>query len=529
VKWIDTTFWKAILLNNLMFTNLITSPKISSTESEYPNSLQSARKLFEAFALNNIRYCHWKSNLRLENGLLGKTDLDLLVDPAQADLLRRIFAEHNIKLVLAPAGKRYPGIEDYLGFDSESGKLFHLHVHYLLVLGEQFVKNYHIPLEQQFLNSTISVGGWINIPTPELELSILCLRALLKYRDRDALKDVLSIRSSGLPSHILNELAWLGRQTTMDRMAQVLSELSDILPASAILEFLETISSNPRNGWKLLQLRGQVRKALSRYQRHNRVEASLHYFRELWRRQALPRFRPARGMTLPGGGVTITLIGADGSGKTTLCALLGNWLGWRLDVHSYYLGSKKPSRLSAGLYTAFRMARRAQHELGKWIGNGSWLMHQLAAVREFFLYSHYLSIGNDRYSRYAKATREARSGSISIFDRFPYESPLDGPEIKENSGEDHKNLVGFFSQREKKIYNKISYPDLIILLKVTPEVSHKRKPDHDLEMIREKDKVIGKLESSLRANTANNWASQDADIPIEDVLLQLKRKIWAAL
>jgi thymidylate kinase len=506
----------------------MTLPGISDTQSEYPASLESVKKLFETFALNNIRYCHWKSNIRLENGLLGKTDMDLLVDRSQAILLRRVLAEQDIKHVLAPRGKRYPGIEDYLGFDYETGKLFHLHVHYRLVLGEQFVKNYHLPIEKQFLNSTISEGGWINIPIPELELSILCLRALLKYRDRDALKDILSIRSSGLPGHILKEIDWLFKQTHIDKLSRTLAEVSDILPVDVILEFLETIVSEPRNGWKLLHLRGQVRKALRPYQRYNRLTASMRYFMELWRRTVLPRFKIAHGMTLPDGGVTITLIGADGSGKTTLCEMLEGWLGWRMDVNCYYLGSKKPSRVSAGLYMAFRMVRRLQREIGKWIGNTNWLMRQLAVVREFFLYSHYLSVGNDRYRRYEKARREARSGSISIFDRFPYESPLDGPEIKDN-GESNKNLVGFFYQREQKIYNKFSHPDLMIILEVTPEVSHKRKPDHDLETIQEKDRAIKKLESSLRTDTVINWTTQDADIPIEDVLLQLKRKIWVTL
>lgn len=508
----------------------MTSSDISDTQPKYPASLESVRKLFESFALNNIRYCHWKSNLRLELGLLGKTDMDLLVDRSQAILLRRIFAEHEIKLVLAPPGKRYPGIEDYLGFDYETGRLFHLHVHYQLVLGEQFVKNYHVPLEKQFLNSTISEGGWINIPVPELELSILCLRALLKYRDRDAFKDILSIRSSGLPSHILKEIDWLFKQTHIDKLSRTLAEVSDILPANVILEFLKTILVNPRNGWKLLQLRGQVRRALRPYQRHNRIASSVLYFMELWRRNVLPKFNAAHGMTLPEGGVTITLIGADGSGKTTLCAMLKEWLGWRMDVNCYYLGSKKPSRTSAGLYLAFRLIRRIQRELSKWIGNNNWLMRLLADIREFFLYSHYLSIGNDRYHRYEKAKREARSGSVSIFDRFPYESPLDGPEInKDNGNENNEDLVGFFYHREQKIYSKFSFPDLMIILKVTPEVSHKRKPDHNLETIKEKEKAIKKLISSLNTAPVKSWTTQDADIPIEDVLLQLKRKIWVIL
>ncbi len=509
-----------------MLTNLLSPTQIADARPAHPAALESVRRLFEAFALNNLRYCHWKSNLRLEHGMLGRTDMDLLFDPSQADLLRRVLAEQDIKRVLAPPGKRYPGIEDYLGFDHETGRLFHLHVHYRLVLGEQFVKNYHLPLEEQFLSSTVSVGGWVNIPTPELELSILCLRALLKYRDRDALKDVLSIRSSGLPDHILNELGWLSRQTDMDELTRVLSDLSDLLPVTTILEFLETISTNPRDGWKLLSLRGQVRKALNRYQRQNRVTAVARYFRELWRRQVLPRFRPARGMTLPNGGLTISLVGVDGSGKTTLSGQLEKWLGWRLDIHSHYLGSKKPSRLSSALYLAFRMARRSGHELGKRLGNGNWLVRGLDAARAFLLNAHYLSIGHDRLRRYVAAREQARGGSIALFDRFPYESPLDGPEIQPNGG---GMLTAFLSHREQKLYRQFGRPGLIVLLKVPPEVSHQRKPDHALETLQRKVAALGKLEAELRADASANWTTQDADLPLEDVLIQLKRTIWAAL
>ncbi len=512
-----------------MLIKLMSLPEITEPKLDQPDALESVKKLFDDFALNNIRYCHWKSNLRLEYGLLGRTDLDLLVDPAQQEKFRRSLAEHNVKLVLAPDGKRYPGIEDYLGFDFATGNLYHLHVHYQLVLGEQFVKNYHIPLEEHFLNSTVSAGGWVNMPAPELELSILCLRALLKYRDRDALKDILSIRSSGIPAHIMNELNWLSAQTEMDDLTRVLAEVSDILPAELILKFLETVSDNPRDGFKLWRLRSQARQALGRYQRRERLLAAAQYFRELWRRQVLTLFRPAQGMTFPRGGMTITLIGADGSGKTSLCHALAKWLSWKMDVQSYYMGSKKPSRLSAWLYLAFRMARRGQRELEKLLGKKNPIPRGLAFLRQILLYVHFLSVGEDRYRRYRKGKRQAGDGSIVIFDRFPYESPLDGPEIQKNAEGQNMVLVGFLSQREQKLYGKFTLPDYLIILDVTPEVSVKRKPDHSLEKIQGKKQAIDKLQSALGEKTAANWANQNADLPFEDVLLQLKRKIWAVL
>ena len=127
--------------------------EIQATAQEDSVSLESVANLFQALHQRGVRYCHWKSNLRLEKSLRGQTDLDLLVDRKDSQGFTQILDSHNIKPILAAPGKRYPDVEDYLGLDPVSGKLFHLHVHYQLVLGEQFVKNYRLPLEAHFLDS----------------------------------------------------------------------------------------------------------------------------------------------------------------------------------------------------------------------------------------------------------------------------------------------------------------------------------------------------------------------------------------
>ncbi len=159
-------------------------------------ALDAVGMLFQALHAQSIRYVHWKSNIRLDLSLQGGTDLDLLVDREQSQAFRQILMEQDIKPILPPAGQRYPAMEHYLGFDPASGKLFHLHIHYQLILGEEYIKNFRLPLEEQFLSQVRSLYGVIT-PVPELEIIILSIRVLLKYRDRDALKDILSIRSAG--------------------------------------------------------------------------------------------------------------------------------------------------------------------------------------------------------------------------------------------------------------------------------------------------------------------------------------------
>lgn len=93
----------------------------------------------------DIHYCHWKSNEHLAASLEGKTDLDLLVAPADLGPLAGILLNLGFKRCVTVEGRGYPGIESYLGLDDATGTLVHLHLHYQLTIGERFLKGYRVP------------------------------------------------------------------------------------------------------------------------------------------------------------------------------------------------------------------------------------------------------------------------------------------------------------------------------------------------------------------------------------------------
>jgi thymidylate kinase len=490
--------------------------------------LAAVRDLFQRLNQHDIRYCHWKSNLRLAEALNGRTDLDLLVDPVQQQHFRQILRDADIKHVLSPPGKQYPGLEDHLGFDAESGTQFHLHIHYQLVLGEQFVKNYHIPLEKAFLDSVYLRYG-IKIPSPELELIILSLRALLKYRDRDVIKDVFTIRTPGIPDHIAAEVYGLLAQTTVENVTQVLRDIGDIIPADIVLAFLETMQTAPRAGRVLFRLRQRLRRALRGYQRRHRLGATLIYFQELWRRRnTFLRFTPPPQMTFPDGGLRLALVGIDGAGKTTLTGAVAEWLAWKLDVHLYYLGSKQPSRPSKWSYLFFRMARRSHRELSGQVGEGNVISRLLQSVRDALLYSHYLFTGVDRYRRYRTGGRQAQAGSVVIYDRYPLEAPLDGPQIHLAANGDGARGAAVFSRMEQRLYRQMRLPELLLVLEVSPAVAWQRKPDHQWEVIVEKNEVLERLTAVMEAN-GSPPVRIDASLPLAEVLGRIKQEIWQRL
>lgn len=506
-------------------TALSLSLTTRAAASDAPAPLPTAVALFATLNREGVRYCHWKSNLRLDWSLGGETDLDLLVDPADAARFLNALQAFGARRVLAPPGKRYPSIADYLGYDESTGKLFHLHVHYQLVLGEQFVKNYRLPAARRFLDSARPVNG-VMLPAPELELAVLSLRALLKYRDRDAVKDILLIRTPGIPAHIRDEIHWLSGQTTTARVYEAAVDVLGRPAANVIAAFLLTVRARPRHGRELLRLRGAARRALAPYRRAGRGRAVTRYVAELVRRRRRMRRGPPRKMTLPERGVSVGLLGADGAGKTTVTAELAAWLGRMLDVRSYYQGSKQPSLLSSGLYVAFRAFRRAHRGWSARRGAGGAGAQLLANARQLFLNAHYLSVGVDRYRRHRAGRRAVERGAIVLYDRFPLVDPLDGPVIRGRSGDRATGAA----RLEESLYRRFEPPDAFLVLAADPDVSLRRKPDHDRAAVEGKAELLRRLvEDPALGPVAERAVVIDAGRPLSIVLADARRALWAIL
>lgn len=498
-------------------------------------TLQAVKALFDTLNEQGIQYCHWKSNQHLDQALRGLTDLDLLVERSQRQLFKTILYQLRCKSIISPPGRQYPAIEDYLGYDDQTGKFFHLHVHYQLILGERFVKNYHLPLEQQFLESaTINQG--VKVVTPELEVIVLAIRALLKYRDRDAIKDALSIRSRGLPSNILREFEYLFRQTTLERISAVLKSEVNFVSPGIVLEFLEIVSQSHRSGYQIYRLRNALRRELQPFQRYSRRQAIRKYFYALWSsrmpfgRSFLAKKRPDSG------GLLIAVIGADGAGKSTIVKALRKWLSWKLDARIFYMGSGEHlSRLSQAIKFISTILTWLQRGCSAVLGEGNGLSRILGRVYRFTRHLRYLSIAQTRYERYLASRQQAAQGSIIIYDRYPLAGihramddsrpPMDGPRIAwACKGEKLRGITAYLARTEEKIYQKISPPDYLVLLHVSPGVSLQRKPEHRHEEVGPK---IQAIESMDRYGL--HIIDIDAEEPLEQTLLQIKGELWNLL
>jgi thymidylate kinase len=483
----------------------------------------------------HVRHCAWKSNDHLLAALAGETDIDLLVDPRSAGDFAAIVSRHGAKRVVPPPAAAYPGMQHYVGLDRESGRLFHLHVHFQLVLGERYIKNYRLPIENQLLDSTRTLYG-VPVPVPELELAILAVRALLKYRARDVAKDLLRIRSPGIPEATRAEIEWLRGGRDLASVRSGMGPIRTTVPLDVVSSFLAVVARDLRPGLELLRLRARLRWDLRHLRRRGRVRAGATYAHALWRRRRrlLSGRRDEPRMTLPGGGTTVAFVGADGAGKSTVAGDVARWLGWKLDARVHYLGSKQPSRPTEWLYLVFRALRRSHRATSRRLGEGL-VARLIAALRDLALALHYLSVGLDRQRHHARAHKEARAGRIVIFDRYPLTRVSDRPEHQALDG--RQVAVGLaqspgwltvLASVEARLYRRFELPDHLVFLDVDPVVAAGRKPDHHPDVIHSKCGAAAEL-ASLADAAGAHVTRIDANQPLDRVLLDVKVRLWDAL
>ena len=171
--------------------------------------LQIVRQLIDQFN-EKINYCHWKSNQHFGDALVGIDDLDILIDRTQYNQVIDILQELKYKRFYIPDARSYVGIEDYLGFDYETGKLIHLHLHSQLVVGEKHLKGYLLPIEYWVLkNRRWDEEHKAYLSSYHDELLLLILRLAMKVRKRDIIKKSL------MGSSLKNEYEWL-REKALD-------------------------------------------------------------------------------------------------------------------------------------------------------------------------------------------------------------------------------------------------------------------------------------------------------------------------
>lgn len=471
--------------------------------------LDISKSFFNYLESQYIRYCHWKSNNNLDKALNGETDLDLLVHPEDKEKFYKSVLKFNIKQILSPPNKQFPNMEDWLGFDFKTGKLIHLHIHYKLILGQRYIKNHHLPLEDLFFNNLILKKG-VYIPCPELELLILIIRAHMKIDAISILKhfinDSLSRAYTAFPKAIEVEFSNLIATIDISKFYTILFKTKIPIQPEIFTDFIKKFTSNKLKAIDIIITRKRILNLLQEFRRDKGKYSRIKYIGLVIRNsKIISRVMKQPKKRLLERGKTFSIVGADGSGKSTLVKGLHEWLSWKLDVKKRYFGIPKNRliKFASFLIRGFRKVKII------WI----------AKMIENFLW---LYIARTRYCVSIADTNTEYKGIISITDRFPLkdfyimDEPMDGPRI--HSG--NSSLQDILSLKEKKYYNKISIPNTIFILQIPFEELRKRKSDLDYEIHKKKSDAVNKIKADKIKYLI------DANKSYEIVLLNIKKKIW---
>ena len=495
--------------------------------------LQVLKSLFDRLHAEDIRYCHWKSNEHLGPSMIGATDVDVLVERRAAQRLTRILTDTTaFKRFVVKAGRGYPGIEDYVGFDSHTGRLTHLHVHYQLTLGEKFLKGHRLPWEEVVLATRVmDKEHGIYVTDPHLELLILVARAAMKLRLRDSFLAGVGRRYFG--GSMLRELRWLTARVRPDRLVELATPLVGAKAARLLLPMVAGPTPT------IAQLRAFRRSAdphLSVYRMYSAPGAMRRmWIREwtwIWWKIKNWFFRaPTKSTrTPPQGGLAIAFVGADGAGKSTLTHEIADWMSREVAVVSTYGGSGKGSasqprrslQLLAMLVRRRSTTRPSPDATGPEAGEGS-------GPRVVGRVLWVLALARER-RRWAMQVRRARSlGMTVLSDRLPqsqFAGLSDGPRLG------HWLEAGSWLQRAAANRERTTFrlaelvpPDLVVRLHVPVEVAAGRKPDTPLDQLRRKVDIVAQWRFPASTRVVEINAAQ----PFDRVLLEVKQAVWESL
>ena len=465
--------------------------------------------MLKAFEDNNICYCLWKSNEHLEEALEGDTDLDILFDASQHMEMESTLSLNGLKRFRAMPLMQYNAIEDFIGFDKETAKIWHLHVHYQMTLGEKHLKGYTItPWANIILKGRIRSEMGVYIIAPEYELVLLFCRIALKLRLRDI--------GRSLSDDDRNEITYLLNKVSVQGIRNAAMELLGNKATAIILDLLKT-PLEKKNQFSVLQK--ALIKDLKMFTGYTSSSSWLTRTRRelFWlcggikRRMGINNYEGSRRVS-PYGGKVAVVLGCDGAGKSTTLSALHKEFSKKLDVVSLYFGSgdgdsawfRYPFRIIARRVGGKGLGRRVEKERKAGKVSFKSVFYTFAKIMWAVV------LAKEKEQKLRRMTAARNHGLLVLADRYP-QSVMpeynDGPLLaryRKGNG-----LLKRLADWEYGIYKSASVnpPDIAIKLTVPTTIAIQRKPEMTLEEIEKKKEAIELMEGFGRMVTIDTSVS----------------------
>ncbi len=477
--------------------------------------LQSIKNMLLALNTEGILYCHWKSNQHLEAALDGHTDLDILCKAEQRGQIEEILNRCGLKRFRATPQMQYNAIEDFLGFDRDTARIWHVHLHYRLTLGEKHLKGYTTSWADSVLHNRVyddSLG--IFCTSPEDELFLIILRIALKVRWRDCLRKFSQDNTV--------EIEWLKERTQTE---QVVDTAKRYLGKKCAYEYEVLLDREHLENRGLFRLQKVLRISMSGFSSYNRWTSFIARTYREWswlidgisRRIDLQQNKPSRRIS-PSGGAVVAVIGIDGAGKSTTVRYVTKEFRKKIDVRNIYMGSGDGGS-SVLRFPLRAIARRARSRKSSESVTGMWQQHDAKSGFNAIAYKigrilWAVTLAIEKKHKLDDITKARNKGVLVIVDRYPQVEAMginDGPLLWDYANSPSRLLKGL-SRWEFSIYQSayINPPDLTIKLVVPTRVALERKPGMSAAVIETKRAVVEKANLSRNSVTVDTIKDQQA-------------------
>ena len=392
-------------------------------------------------------------------------------------------------------------------------------------------RGYQVAFEEKILESRVfnEIFG-IYCVDPAFEIILLFLRESLKLRHRDVLLSFLKIKEHYLENS-LREYNWLRARATDSEIYMILKTIFDdyiTIYNIVIKEF---------NRKKLQMLAPVIKKELAGNRLYSPFtalflrwsrEATIIISRKLGQYFAFPLISKR---IIPQGGFSVAVIGADGSGKSTVTRNLKMTFENKLDVYKIYFGrGDGKSSLSRKLLTSIKKSFVPDKKK-----KPTSIYQNVSARNDSFFRSSYkciqaILVAREKRNNMKQMQLAINRGMLVICDRYPQNQIMgynDGP-LLNGLLKSHNPFFRAAANKESKIYIQAenNSPDILFKLIAKAEVVEARKPgENSLEKLEAKIIGIEKLKFGEKCKVI----TIDATLPLVKVLYIIKKEIWNML